>query len=104
MKEANAMTIRRAVQNDIPALSELLRQVCNVHHQGRPDLFKPDGTKYTSEQLTELIADDSRPIFVAETEEGVKGYAFCMFKQHLNDTCVTDIKTLYIDDLSSMPA
>lgn len=99
MKEANAMTIRRAVQNDIPALSELLRQVCNVHHQGRPDLFKPDGTKYTSEQLTELIADDSRPIFVAETEEGVKGYAFCMFKQHLNDTCVTDIKTLYIDDL-----
>ena len=93
------MTIRRAVQNDIPALSELLRQVCNVHHQGRPDLFKPDGTKYTSEQLTELIADDSRPIFVAETEEGVKGYAFCMFKQHLNDTCVTDIRTLYIDDL-----
>ena len=93
------MTIRRAVQNDIPALSELLRQVCNVHHQGRPDLFMPDGTKYTSEQLTELIADDSRPIFVAETEEGVKGYAFCMFKQHLNDTCVTDIKTLYIDDL-----
>ena len=93
------MTIRRAVQNDIPALSELLRQVCNVHHQGRPDLFKPDGTKYTSEQLTELIADDSRPIFVAETEEGVKGYAFCMFKQHMNDTCVTDIRTLYIDDL-----
>lgn len=99
MKEANPMTIRRAVQNDIPALSELLRQVCNVHHQGRPDLFKPDGTKYTSEQLTELIADDSRPIFVAETEEGVKGYAFCMFKQHMNDTCVTDIRTLYIDDL-----
>ena len=93
------MTIRRAVQNDIPALSELLRQVCNVHHQGRPDLFKPDGTKYTSEQLTELIADDSRPIFVAETEEGVKGYAFCMFKQHMNDTCVTDIRTIYIDDL-----
>ena len=39
------------------------------------------------------------PIFVAETEEGVKGYAFCVFRQHLNDTCVTDIKTLYIDDL-----
>ena len=37
--------------------------------------------------------------FVAVAEEGVKGYAFCVFKQHLNDTCVTDIKTLYIDDL-----
>ncbi len=93
------MTIRRASKNDIPALSELLRQVCNVHYQGRPDLFRPDGTKYTPDQLTELIEDDSRPIFVADTENGVKGYAFCVFKQHLHDTCVTDIKTLYIDDL-----
>ena len=93
------MTIRRASHNDIPAISELLRQVCDVHHQGRPDLFKSQGTKYTPEQLTELIQDDSCPIFVAEAVDGVKGYAFCMFKQHLNDTCVTDIKTLYIDDL-----
>lgn len=93
------MNIRRAVQNDIPALSELLRQVCNVHSKGRPDLFKPDGTKYNPQQLAELIPDDSRPIFVADTDDGVKGYAFCMFKQHLNDTCVTDIRTLYIDDI-----
>ena len=93
------MTIRRAEKDDIPALSELLRQVCHVHSQGRPDLFKPDGTKYTPEQLAELIPDDSRPIFVADTGEGVKGYAFCMFKQHLDDPCVTDVKTLYIDDL-----
>ena len=93
------MTIRRATTNDIAALSELLRQVCNVHHDGRPDLFKPDGTKYTPAQLANLISDDSRPIFVADTGEGVKGYAFCLFKQHPDDTCVTDIKTLYIDDL-----
>lgn len=93
------MIIRRATQKDIPALSELLRQVCNVHVQGRPDLFKQDGTKYTPEQLAQLITDDNRPIFVAETEDGVKGYAFCMFKQRLNDTCVTDIRTLYIDDI-----
>ena len=78
------MTIRRALQKDIPALSELLRQVCDVHHQGRPDLFQLNGTKYTPEQLSELIEDDSRPIFVAETEEGVKGYAFCVFKQQIN--------------------
>ena len=93
------MTIRRASQNDIPALSELLLQVCNVHHDGRPDLFKPDGTKYTPAQLEEMIPDDNRPIFVAETEGGVKGYAFCLFKHHPDDTCVTDIRTLYIDDL-----
>lgn len=93
------MMIRRAKQSDIPAISGLLRQVCNVHHHGRPDLFQPDGTKYTAEQLADLIADDSRPIFVAVDSDEVTGYAFCMFKQHLNDTCVTDIRTLYIDDL-----
>ena len=93
------MMIRRAKQSDIPAISGLLRQVCNVHHHGRPDLFQPDGTKYTAEQLADLIADDSRPIFVAVDSDEVTGYAFCMFKQYLNDTCVTDIRTLYIDDL-----
>lgn len=93
------MTIRRAVPDDIPALSELLRQVCNVHHQGRPDLFKPDGVKYTPDELAELIYDDSCPIFVAEEDGSVQGYAFCVLKQHLNDTAVTDIRTLYIDDL-----
>ena len=27
------------------------------------------------------------------------GYAFCIFQQHVDDTIMTDIKTLYIDDL-----
>ncbi len=93
------MMIRRAKQSDIPAVSELLRQVCNVHHHGRPDLFQPDGTKYTAEQLSDILKDDSRPIFVAVDSDEVTGYAFCIFKRHLNDACVTDIKTLYIDDL-----
>ena len=29
----------------------------------------------------------------------VLGYAFCIFKQFLNHNIMTDIKTLYIDDL-----
>jgi ribosomal protein S18 acetylase RimI-like enzyme len=27
------------------------------------------------------------------------GYAFCVFQQHLNNNILTDIRTLYIDDL-----
>ena len=91
--------IRRAEQSDIPDISRLLLQVEDVHHKGRPDLFKPGGTKYTADQLAGIIEDDSRPIFVADDGGEVTGYAFCMFKQQLNDTAVTDIKTLYIDDL-----
>ena len=50
--------------------------------------------------LIEMLKDDSKPIFVSVDEnENVLGYAFCKFIQHLNDNILTDIKTLYIDDL-----
>ena len=92
--------IRRAATNDINGLQSLLRQVLEVHHNGRPDLFKGGCQKYTREELEVLIADDSRPIFVCVNEnDEVLGYAFCIFQQHLNDNILTDIKTLYIDDL-----
>ncbi len=94
------MYIRRAQKKDIPGLNKLLHQVLMVHHNGRPDLFKPDAVKYTDEELMGIIAEDSRPIFVAVDEaEMVLGYAFCIFQQHINNNILTDIKTLYIDDL-----
>ena len=71
-----------------------------VHHNGRPDLFKAGGRKYTDEQLLALLADDTRPVFAAVDEAGhVLGYAFCILQQHPDDNILTDIKTLYIDDL-----
>ena len=94
------MIIRRAESVDMEGLNKLLQQVLMVHHNGRPDLFKANAKKYTDEELTEIIADDSRPIFVAVNDENeVLGYAFCIFKQFLNSEIMTDIKTLYIDDL-----
>ena len=84
----------------MPGINKLLNQVLMVHHNGRPDLFKSNVKKYTDEELTLLIEDDSKPIFVAVDEaEEVLGYAFCVFQQHINNNILTDIKTLYIDDL-----
>ncbi len=94
------MLIRRAKEMDMPGINHLLRQVLMVHHNGRPDLFKADAKKYTDEQLAELIRDDKKPIFVCvDEEEQVLGYAFCVWQQHLNNEILTDVKTLYIDDL-----
>lgn len=94
------MNIRRATKQDMDGINNLLMQVCLVHHKGRPDLFKYGAKKYTDEQLLAIIQDDSRPIFTAVDETGrVLGYAFCIFQQHLHDNILTDIKTLYIDDL-----
>lgn len=95
------MQIRRAQMRDMEGINRLLCQVLTVHHNGRPDLFKGNVKKYTDQELAELIGDDSRPIFVG-VEEGsqqVLGYAFCIFQQHIGDNILTDIKTLYIDDL-----
>lgn len=91
--------IRTATTRDIPAIDKLLSQVLEVHHAGRPDLFKGGARKYSDEQLVDILADDSRPIFVAECEGVVRGYAFCVFQHHSDDNILTDIDTLYIDDL-----
>lgn len=94
------MEIRRAKQSDMAGINSLLCQVLTVHHNGRPDLFKANAKKYTDAELSEIISDDSRPIFVGVNESGeVLGYAFCVLQQHSNDNILTDIKTLYIDDL-----
>lgn len=94
------MQIRRAENGDLAGLNKLLQQVLMVHHNGRPDLFKPNAKKYTDEELMQIISDEGKPIFVAVDEENeVLGYAFCVFQQHLNNNILTDIKTLYIDDL-----
>ena len=91
--------IRYALKKDIPKIEELLLQVCLVHHNGRPDIFKV-GTKYSEEELKILINDESRPILVSVDEnDEVMGYCFCIFQQHANNSVLTNIKTLYIDDL-----
>ena len=94
------MQIRRAIVKDMDGLNKLLMQVLMVHHYGRPDIFKPNAKKYTDEELTEIIEDEMSPIFVAVDEQDqVLGYAFCKFIQHIDNNILTDIKTLYIDDL-----
>lgn len=93
------MEIRRAQCGDSEKIKDLLNQVLTVHHNGRPDIFKPDCRKYTDGELEALIKDDTRPIFVAVCDGEVMGYAFCILRQQKNNNILTDIKTLYIDDL-----
>ncbi|MBO5316577.1 MAG: GNAT family N-acetyltransferase [Clostridia bacterium] len=91
--------IRRAEEKDIPKIGDLLSQVDLVHHNGRPDIFKI-GRKYSDEELVPMLSDDTRPILVATDEnDEVMGYCFCIFQQHKDNSVLTDIKTLYIDDL-----
>ena len=94
------MKVRMAQEKDIERIHSLLAQVAMVHHKGRPDLFKAGKSKYTDEELKVLLRDASRPILAAVDENDcMQGYAFCIFQQYKDHNIMTDIKTLYIDDL-----
>lgn len=94
------MKIRRAEKKDMAGINQLLYQVLMVHHKGRPDLFKKNVKKYTDEELMDIINDNTKPVFVAADEtDHILGYAFCILKQEKDNNILTDIRTLYIDDL-----
>ncbi len=91
--------LRRAKDSDLPALGRLLLQVHRVHSDARPDLFTPGGRKYDDGELLEILKDELRPIYVAECEGAVEGYAFCQLEETRGLSGRTDIRTLYVDDL-----
>ena len=93
------MNIRFAAEKDIPQMIDLLRQVGQVHHQIRPDLFRAGAQKYDEAALKQLLADPNRPIIAGVEDDKMIGYAFCILQELKNDPVLCDRKTLYIDDL-----
>jgi len=93
------MQIRFANERDIPAMIRLLRQVGRVHYEARPDIFRADAQKYDEAALGALLGNAGRPVFVAEDNGEVVGYAFCILQRAKNDPVLQDRLTVYIDDL-----
>jgi ribosomal protein S18 acetylase RimI-like enzyme len=91
-------TVRPAEERDLPRVGALLRQVNEVHHTIRPDLFKTNARKYTDDELRAIFRDPDTPVFVYEAGGEVFGYAFCILQTRRGNNLV-DGKTLYLDDL-----
>lgn len=91
--------IRRGNEKDLEGIKKLLFQVNQLHADGRPDLFKPGGIKYTDTELRDIIADDTRPVFVYAPDGPVLGYVFCIFEETKETSSLRPVRTLYIDDL-----
>ncbi len=94
------MHIRKAEEKDILKIMELLGQVLQIHADIRPDIFIPGTTKYTEEELKELLKEEKKPIYVAVNEEDVCiGYAFCQIQEQPFSNNMVPFKSLFIDDL-----
>ena len=77
----------------------LLRQVGQVHHDIRPDLFRDGAQKYSPSDLEALLQDAARPIFVGVEDGRMLGYCFCIREEVKDNPVLCDVKSLYIDDL-----
>ena len=94
------MNIRRAGEKDIPRLIELLQQVLDIHAKIRPDIFISGTTKYTNDELLQMILDDTNPIYVAVDEKDLcMGYAFCQLREQPFSNNMVPFTSLFIDDL-----
>ncbi len=94
------MDIRRAEERDIKGIMKLLRQVNDIHAEGRPDIFIKGLTKYDEEGLRIILSDPKTPVFAAIDDDGeFAGYCFCIVEDHSGYVNLHPIKTLYIDDL-----
>ena len=65
------MFIRKAEEKDIPRILELLGQVLQIHADIRPDIFIPGTTKYTTDELTELLKNEEKPVYGCEYGEEI---------------------------------
>ena len=93
------MEIRLANTSDIPGMIRLLRQVGQVHHDIRPDLFRDGAQKYSPSDLEALLQDAARPILVGVEDGRMLGYCFCILEEVKDNPVLCDVKSLYIDDL-----
>ena len=92
------MIIRLANEHDVPGLLRLLRQVGQVHHEIRPDIFRDGALKYDENALAELLRDENRPVFVSARDDQILGYCFCI-RRGFGDGVMVPRKEIYIDDL-----
>ncbi len=92
--------IRKAQKLDMKKIMILLNEVLELHAKIRPDIFISGTTKYTEDELLNIISNENTPVFVAcDDNNCVLGYAFCIMKKQPFSTNMRDFKTLFIDDL-----
>lgn len=94
------INIRTAVIEDCKRIRPLQKEIADLHHKGRPDLFKTEARYFAKEAFAERINDPKHTIYIAETDNGeVAGYAFAWIISYRNHPTYIDFDCFYIDDI-----
>ena len=74
------INIRTAVIDDCERIRPLQKEIADLHHNGRPDLFKTEARYFTKEAFAERLSDSKHTIYIAETDNGeVVGYLAVLY-------------------------
>ena len=94
-----SILIRSAVQSDCTKIRPLQKEIADLHHAGRPDLFREEARYYRDEAFAEKLSAEDNFIFIAEDEGDVVGYAFAWVIDYKNHTTYKPFLCFYIDDI-----
>ena len=94
------ITIRNAVIEDCERIRPLQKEIADLHHNGRPDLFKAEPRYFTKEGFLERLNDPKHTVLIAETKNGqVVGYAFAWVIAYREHSTYVDFDCFYVNDL-----
>ncbi len=91
--------IRPAVSADCETIRPLQQEIADLHHRGRPDLFRRDARFFTQEAFDNRLSQPGHFVWVAEAEGHVVGYAFAWVIAHRGHSTYVDFDSFYIDDI-----
>ena len=64
------INIRPAVLGDCERIRPLQKEIADLHHKGRPDLFRTEARYFTEESFAERLNDPKHTVYIAETDDG----------------------------------
>lgn len=99
------INIRAAVAEDRIRIRPLQKEIAELHHAGRPDLFKNEARYFTGEAFDQRLHDPKHTILIAESSQGeVVGYAFGWVVSYREHLTYIDFDRFYIDDICVLEA
>ncbi len=92
--------VRLANLNDANEIANILFQIQEIHHLGRPDLFKSESRKYDRVQVEDIINKPESVVFSATNSENkIVGYCICYIREVNETDSAKSRKILFVDDL-----
>lgn len=92
-------SIRPAELSDREKIKPLQKEIADLHHEGRPDLFRTEARYYIEESFSDRMSKEGAVVYVAEHEGEIIGYVFANIIKYRDHPTYVDFDSFYIDEI-----